>query len=143
MPPALPIETNIYHVLERILQSKTEPVTCVELYDLPEIRTLAHGVNHVSDALGNLYRRGYLYREPAPKTPRSQAKWAYAWKHVKKREQHAVEQVAMMQRAFDAQPRDAAVVHTLLDKPHMRISESGGRLVIELAKMRITIEPGG
>jgi len=144
----LPLETNVYHALERVLQARTVPATCVDLFDVPEIRAIASDVNAVSDALGNLYRRGYLYREPAAKTPRSQAKWAYAWKRVKAPTPFTPEaQHDMAVRAEDARPRSGAPVtgRTLLDKPTIRISETGGRVVIDLGQLRITIEsgPGG
>lgn len=148
----LPSEKNLYHVLERVLKTKTEPQTCVTLFDEPAIRKLADSVNAVSDALGNLWRRGYLYREPAPKTTRSQAKWAYLWKEPEKRKvMHPAELQAMSARAFDAQPREEAppthVGQLLMSKPSIRITDYGGSVVIDLPQLQVTIKttngPGG
>lgn len=48
---------GIYQVLERLLKAANRPLTCVELFDAPEVRQLAPDVNRVSDYLGHMYRR--------------------------------------------------------------------------------------
>jgi hypothetical protein len=143
--PALLQDTNIYYQLEQYMQAHPGLFTCVDLFDVPAIHAVAQNANHVSDALGNLYRRGYLYREPAAKTPRSQAKWAYGWKTVKPKRDLAPSQIeTMAQAAYDARPeptpKKISPSVPADNKPQMTITEHEGRVTIELASLRITIE---
>ena len=62
-------EMTLYHVLERLLKETEQPVTCVDLYDHPEVSSIADTVNKVSDTLGHLWRKGYVQRHVAPKRP--------------------------------------------------------------------------
>lgn len=81
-------DKEIYAVLEEHLRSDTEPRTCVELMDLPDVRAAAlaeYGkdvriaTNKVSDALGLMWRKGLLNRYPASRTGSTFARYAYTW----------------------------------------------------------------
>jgi hypothetical protein len=73
---------NVYRVIEKILRASPEPMTCIQLFDKPEVRKLAPDTAKVSDVLGNLWRREYLVRFAAPPGRLGdQTKWAYAWKN--------------------------------------------------------------
>jgi hypothetical protein len=135
----LPSERNLYHVLERVLKTQTHPQTCVTLFDVPEVRAIAADVNAVSDALGNLWRRGYLFREPALKTPHSQAKWAYSWKPANfRRVLHPAELAEMQARAYDAQPRHSVVAELpIAKKPAVHVE--GDSVVIDLPNVHVVI----
>lgn len=70
---------SIYTKLENILKRSKHPMTCVDLYDKPEIREVAKDTDMVSDALGYMWRRGLLSRLPAPRTGVKSARFAYTW----------------------------------------------------------------
>lgn len=63
-------------------------MTCVDLLEIATIRKVAvaeYGkdmrvtTDKVSDALGLMWRRGYLKRFPAPQTSKTLARFAYLW----------------------------------------------------------------
>lgn len=71
-------ESTLYQAIETALSGCKAPVTCVELYGVPNIRRLAESSNRVSDYLGNMWRRGQVLRYPAPKDSGTASRWAYA-----------------------------------------------------------------
>jgi hypothetical protein len=123
---------GIYHVLETLIKQSAQPLTCVELYDESDVKKFADSVNRVSDYLGHMYRQGLLGRVPAPKSPNSQARFAYYWKN---RSEAAAAQAATAtsEPALQRSPR------TVLKKPSIEISEHGEAVVIDLAELVITI----
>lgn len=76
---------ELYSRLEQHLKTTLEPLSCTDLVDLANIREITDDANRVSDALGNLWRRGYLNRHYAAKILGSQARWAYTWKKTSPR----------------------------------------------------------
>lgn len=92
---AIRSERTIYQLVEAHLRGKTEPITCVELMDIHEIREEAlaefgrsnrdvrTATNKLSDTLGFMWRRGLLTRYPAPRSELSFARYAYTWNEQK------------------------------------------------------------
>jgi hypothetical protein len=75
-------ETGLYELLESLLKKSDRPQTCVELFDVQEIRDIAASSNRVSDYLGHLWRRGKVTRVPAARNSVNDgSRWAYAWRH--------------------------------------------------------------
>lgn len=126
------IEGGLFEALEHVLKNAKQPYTCVEMYDLPEIRKLAESSNRVSDYLGGLWRKGKVLRLPAPRTSNSSARWMYAWKPQAegKARSTAVEYQAPLRTAGHA---------TLYSKPNIEITENGGMITIDLPSLSITI----
>lgn len=123
---------GIYHTLEQHLKQASHPLTCVDLFDVPEIRKFADSPRRLSDYLGHMYRRGLLSREPAPKTVNSQARWGYYWKNRSEVKDRAVE----TQKVMDAVMASPTKV---LSKPNIEVTDHGGTVVIELPQLIITI----
>ena len=122
-------ENGLFNVLERELKRVApEPRTCVELYDLPEVRKLANSSNRVSDYLGNLWRKGKVVRIPAPRTETSAARWMYAWK--------AGEEV----QGLEYSPNTVQVLgNTIMKRPNIEITENGNIITIDLPGLNIVI----
>ena len=85
---AIKSSREIYRVLEEAIRASATPVTCVDLLEVAAIRKVAiadYGkdmritTDKVSDALGLMWRRGYLKRFPAPQTSKTLARYAYLW----------------------------------------------------------------
>ena len=79
---------EIYQVLEQRLRDASEPLTCTQLLDLPDVRDAAiaeYGseprryTDQVSNALGLMWRKNLLTRYPAAAEANSLARYAYAW----------------------------------------------------------------
>lgn len=70
----------IYSVLEKCLSEAAEPLSAVDLFDDPQVRQYAEDADAVSNALGYLWRRGYVSRFPARAEENSRARFAYKWK---------------------------------------------------------------
>lgn len=81
----------IYQLVEQKLRNASEPLTCVALMDMSDVRQEAvaeYGgldrdvrlaTNKLSDTLGFMWRKGLLTRYPAPRESTSLARYAYAW----------------------------------------------------------------
>lgn len=126
---------GIYHVLETQLKQSDRPLTCVELFDHPDVKRFADSVNRVSDYLGHMYRRGLLGREPAPKTTNSQAKWGYFWKN----RAEVVAAKTATSTPVSSEPTLPAPLRKILSKPNIEISDNGGVVFIDLPELTITI----
>lgn len=126
---------GIYHVLETQLKQASKPLTCVDLFDHPDVKKFADSVNRVSDYLGHMYRRGLLGREPAPKTTNSQARWGYFWKN--RNEIVAVK--APTPEPVSSESALPAPIRKILSKPNIEISDNGGVVYIDLPELTITI----
>jgi hypothetical protein len=123
---------GIYHALEVQLKKSAQPVTCVDLIEVPEIRAFTDSVSRLSDYLGHMYRQGLLARTPAPKMPNSQARYAYYWK---KRSE-----VTLAPAPVSA-PVHVDAPQTILSKSSIEIRDDGKSVVIDLPFMRIVIVP--
>lgn len=125
-------ESGLYDVLEKILKDAKNPMTCVEMYNIPEVREFAQSANRVSDYLGGLWRKGLVVRMPAPRGNNSAARWMYAWKPKQASSRSAVEQKVVEY----INPNKS----TLLDLPSIQITKDGKDIVIELPSLRIMIQ---
>lgn len=126
-------EDDLYGVLETILRGSKEPLDCVQLFDRPEVREHAATVNRVSDYLGNLWRKGKLLRLPAPRRDNSRAQWLYMWKPPSQRAKTPAPDVS---QAVEFNP----TVNSVLNRPHLSISEEGDTIVLTLPQLTITIK---
>ncbi len=121
---------GLFDVLEKILKDAEHPLTCVEMYDMPEVREFAQSANRVSDYLGGLWRKGLVTRSPAPRGNNSAARWAYSWKP---------------QQNLRTQPEVRSIEYikpskpTLLSRPSIEITEDGQDIVIDLPSLQIRI----
>lgn len=125
-------ESGLYDVLEKILKGAKNPMTCVEMYDIPEVREFAQSANRVSDYLGGLWRKGLVVRMPAPRGNNTAARWMYAWKP----------QSASSRAVFEPKVVEYSKPgkSTLLNRPSIQITEDGKDIVIDLPSLRITIQ---
>lgn len=131
-----PSDTGLYEALMNHLAAADRPLTCVDLYDERDVKQKATDVNMVSNALGHLWRRDYIKREPAPRTPLNQAKWAYYIPDG------AAAPGAKHRRTLPAPPLPAAIeetARTLVDRPSMKITDDGNNIEIELPNFTISI----
>lgn len=124
---------GIYHQLELELKKSSRPLTCVDLFDVPEVRKHADSARRVSDYLGHMYRRGLLGREPVPKTINSQARWGYYWK-----DRSQVKDLAA-QKTEEVMQSLMASTGKILSKPNIEVTDHGGTVIIELPQLTITI----
>ena len=126
---------EIYSALETALQKISQPQTCAELMDRPEVRAAALArfgndvqiaTNKLSDTLGFMWRRGVLDRFPAP-TSRSMARFAYALKGT-------------------FSNFDTPIVYEKSDLPKLgkhalSITERDGEVVLDFSQFTIVIKP--
>lgn len=113
-------EFGIYRILEKHLRETNHPLTCVDLFDKPDVRKYAKDANKVSDYLGHMWRRELLDRFPAPKTSTSLARYGYIWKSSEDQDEP--------ERAV---PR--------VTKPRIQIDESDSGVTITFPHFVITI----
>lgn len=130
-------EKTIYQVLEKRLREAGEPLTCVDLMDMNDVRSEAmkefggrerdirQATNKLSDALGFMWRRGLLTRFPAPKGSQSLARFSYVWD--KKEDARPVEPVPS--------PK------SLHRKTGFIVSEYGDGVMVEFEKFIVLINP--
>ena len=122
-------EDRLFPALEQALQTSLTPLDCTQLYAMPEIRKHALSVNRVSDYLGNLWRKGLVFRLPAPKNGQGRTHWLYEWK----------------KGAAPAPDRIEYTPRVLADRPTMLVTEQGSVLTVELPNLLISIrqtQPG-
>lgn len=122
-------ETGLFPALEKVLKASAVPLDCQTLYDMPEIKMHAASVNRVSDYLGGLWRKGVVFRVPAPKMEGTRARWLYEWKGNRGPKLHD---------AIEYTPR------ILADRPTVLITEEGNVITIEMPHLIISIrqKPG-
>ncbi len=121
---------GIYHVIREHLEAAQGPLTCVDLFDSPDVKKFAVDANRVSDYLGHMYRRGLLDRHPAPRLDNSSARFAYSWKQPDK--------ATPQQRT--PQPR-LSLVNNRSDKPTVKVVENDdGSLTFELSDFFVTVK---
>ena len=125
---------RIYQLLYAKLETATQPMTCADLMDSPEIRTVAlerwgddvpGAVAKLSDHLGFMWRRGVLDRFNAPPSL-SKARYAYALKN-----------------RFSEQDAAQAYVpkEQTKNRGDLEIIEKDGEVVLTLEKFVIVIRP--
>lgn len=119
-------ETGLFPALEAALRAATEPLDANDLFDMPTVKEHAASMNRVSDYLGNLWRKGFVTRAPAPKGRNSKCLWLYEWKGNKgpKIYDHALEYT----------PRVVA------DRPSVLITEEGNTMTLEFPNLVIVIK---
>jgi hypothetical protein len=147
---------GIYQAIEHALKRAKTPLTCVDLFELEEVRKFAEDVNKVSDYLGHMWRRSqelpegerFIGRQAAPRGVGS-ARWAYYWKNPA---MGTPGRNVPVQRR-EAQPRLAVVnlrelaqrtaeVKQLASTPSANVTQSDdGTIVVETLHHTITIKP--
>lgn len=125
-------ESGLFPALEAVLKASTEPFTCQELYDLPEIQKHAASVNRVSDYLGGLWRKGLVVRLAAPKSDNSRARWMYQWKGSRGPKLRGGS--TTVPEGIEYTPR------VLADRPSILITEEGSTITMELPNLIVVIK---
>lgn len=127
-------QSEIYERLEEVFVKITEPMTCVDLMEIPAIRKAAterwgsdvqYATEKLSDTLGFMWKRDMLNRFSAPPNPRNKARWAYA----KKNAPVSAEPI----------PYDPGT-HTK-NKGTLEIIEKEGEVVLNFEKFTVVIRP--
>lgn len=113
-------------LIRSYLRQSEQPMTFQELYDIPEIRSLAPSPNRVSDYLGVMFRAGELSRLPAEGGEQSRARWKYIWK------EKVTPEMKTLAREYRPKP--------ILDRPNLHISEDGSCLTLEMPEILIQIQ---
>lgn len=114
---------KLFPALERALQTAAAPMDCTQLFDLPEVRKNAASVARVSDYLGNLWRKGLVFRLPAPKGSDGRSRWMYQWKAG----------AVSVPDCVEYTPR------VIADRPTLLITELGNVVTVELPNLIISI----
>lgn len=124
---------DLYALLRDHLRVADTPLTCHDLYDVPEIRAVAPSANRVSDYLGVLFRRGELNRVQAVGSSdgeHGRARWAYIWREKVRPEWVGLKDEQV--KVYRPKP--------ILEKPNIFITEDGGLLNIEMPEISIQIQ---
>ena len=114
---------DLLPLLEQHLRVADRPLTCHDLYDVPEIRAIAPSANRVSDYLGVMFRKGLLSRTRVDtgESEHGRARWAYLWREKVTPEWKRTAKTEIK----DFRPKP------ILDKPNIAPSSAdavGGRL---------------
>ena len=119
-------ETGLFPVLEAALKAAKEPLDANDLFDMPKVKDHAASMNRVSDYLGNLWRKGYVTRAPAPKGRDSRCLWVYQWKGNRgpKIYDHALEYTPKV----------------IADRPSVLITEEGNTITLEFPNLVIVVK---
>ena len=120
---------ELFPAIEAVLKEATEPMDCIQLFDLPQIKAIAPSANRVSDYLGVMFRKGILSRV-AGSTTNSKARWAYIWRH----KEAPAWKIPKGKEIIDFKPK------SLMDRPDLYIAENGDFINIELPGFSITIK---
>jgi hypothetical protein len=121
-------EDGLYNALEKALRESKQPLDCVQLFDIPEVKEHAASANRVSDYLGNLWRRGEVVRLPGGGTANSRARWSYQWK------KNPLGAKSTPAAGIEYTPR------LLVDRPTAVITEEGKTIHIETPHLTIIIK---
>ena len=131
-------QTGLYHKLELLLKKADKPLTCIDLYDVQEVRELALSPNRVSDYLGGLWRKGKVTRSAAARSDTDSSRWAYSWRlkpgEAKETDADSNEPPQLVYDATTGQRR------TLLDKPEILITHDDSTVSIDLPNFTITVK---
>ena len=129
---------GIYQVLKQHLEHADHPLTCVDLFEQQDVRSLVEDANRVSDYLGHMWRRGLLSRYPAPKDGNTMARYAYSWKDPKKQapaQRNPTPQLRVLPTA-----RTAAAAAPVAQKQQMSVEQTDAGIVIDLPNLTLTIK---
>lgn len=114
---------SLYNAVIRVLKAADKALTCHEVIDDAEVRSLSNNsVSLVSNYLGNLWRQAIIKRVPAVHAGAgpSKARYAYEW------------------------PREVAGVPVatadIFDSPTVKIARSGKSITITMPNLSIVIE---
>ena len=127
-------QNEIYEHLNEVFEKLKEPLTCVDLMEMPTVREAAidrwgkdiqEATEKLSDTLGFMWRRGILDRFPAPLNPKNKARYAYAKKAV-------VNDI----KAVQYEPKARTKNHGDLE-----ILERDGEVVLNFEKFTVVIRP--
>lgn len=124
-------EHGLFDVLEDELKKASQPLDCQTLFDRTAVRKHAASVNRVSDYLGHMWRKGLVTRLPSPRIEGTRARWMYMWKG---------REAPVLPTVEDAVPPYAGSGRLLVDRPEVKISEDGGKIVIDLPQITLTIK---
>ena len=119
---------SLFTALEEALKKANHPMTCNELYDLPQVKEHAKDARRVSDYLGNLWREGKLERLASTRGQRDatdMARWSYQL-----RKQVSTPTLRVVEHAIKP-------VHT--SKSNITVTETKDGLVIDMDEFSITI----
>jgi hypothetical protein len=119
-------ELGLYDLLEALLKKANRPVTCVDLFALPEVKAKAASVNRVSDYLGGLWRKGRVSRSPAARSSKDSSHWAYSWRTEK--------------YAKAPKRSQTETSRVLTRNPNVVITEDGDSITIVAPKFTITLK---
>ena len=76
-------KSGIYRLIEKWLrEAGDKPLTCVDLYEFPEIREVTTSSNRVSDYLGHMKRSGLVDRWTSTNTAQ-RTRYGYTMKDIK------------------------------------------------------------
>lgn len=123
---------DLYPLLQQHLRIAERPLTCHDLFDIPEVRAVAPSANRVSDYLGVMFRKGMLSRVQAAddEAEHGRARWAYVWREKATPEWKKATKI----NTVDYRPKP------LLDRPNLYITEDGTHLNIEMPEISIQIQ---
>lgn len=127
---------GIYQVLAKLLKASPKPLTCVELYDFPEVRKYAADTNKVSDYLGHMYRRGFLNRAPSQGV--GFARWAYGWKDPKLEPKITSRRAQPKLSVINTEATEK-VRRTIAEKAAVKVVEDGDDIIIDTLHFTIRI----
>ena len=120
--------SGIYTILERLIKKAGDtPVTCLDLFDDPDVKQYAKTSNRVSDFLGHMWRRGLLQRWTAANDLTTRARYAYTWKDS-------------TPQKLDTPAVPLKVIQNALSKPNVTITEEDSRIVLDFADFTITVQ---
>jgi hypothetical protein len=115
--------------IEAVLKEATDPMDCIQLFEVPAIKAIAPSANRVSDYLGVMFRKGILSRV-AGSTTNSKARWAYVYRH----KQNPTWKIPKDKELLEFRPK------ATVDRPDLYIAENGEYINIELPGFSITIK---
>lgn len=121
---------ELFPAIEAVLKEATEPLDCIQLFDMPSIRAIAPSANRVSDYLGVLFRKGLVSRVAGGGGSNSRARWAYLWRNKEAPAWRKVKEAD----TIEFRPK------ALMDRPDLYIAENGDFVNIELPGFSITIK---
>lgn len=126
-------QNEIYERLDEAFDKFKDPMTCVDLMEIPEVRAAAlsrwgkdvqEATEKLSDTIAFMWRRGILNRYAAPPNPRNKARYAYA-----KRLEESVEDAI----PYKPTPRTK-------NRGALEIVEKDGEVVLNFEKFTVVIK---
>jgi hypothetical protein len=114
---------QLFPAIEKALRDSSEPMSCTQLFAIPEVKKHAQSINRVSDYLGNLWRKNLVVRLHAGNEDVSRSRWCYQWKDPKVQVTDSVEYL----------PR------VIADRPSVLVTELGNVLTLEFPNLVVQI----